>query len=101
MVESFQNVIFAKEQRLMQKSQIKFGTDGWRSVIAEQFTFDNVEIVTRAIAGYVLDRFGTERPVVVGYDLRFLAEKFAQHAANILTEYGLNIEFADTWHPTP
>lgn len=85
----------------MQKSQIKFGTDGWRAVIAEQFTFDNVEIVTRAIAQYVLERFGTARPVVVGYDLRFLAEKFARHAAEILTEYGLNIEFADTWHPTP
>lgn len=85
----------------MQKSQIKFGTDGWREVIAQQFTFDNVEIVTRAIALYVLERFGTEKPVVVGYDLRFLAEKFAMHAANILSEYGLNVEFADTWHPTP
>lgn len=85
----------------MQKSQIKFGTDGWRAVIAEQFTFDNVEIVTRAIAKYILERFGTTKPVVVGYDLRFLANRFARHAAQILTEYGLNVELADTWHPTP
>ncbi len=85
----------------MQKLPIKFGTDGWRAVIAEQFTFDNVEIVTRAIAQYILGRFGTARHVVIGYDLRFLAEKFAHHAANILTEYGLDVEFSDTWHPTP
>lgn len=85
----------------MQKAPIQFGTDGWRAVIAQQFTFDNVEIVTRAIAQYVLERFGTVKPVVVGYDLRFLADKFARHAAQILTEYGLNVEFADTWHPTP
>lgn len=85
----------------MEKKPIKFGTDGWRSIIAEQFTFDNVELVTRAIAQYVLERFGTERPVIVGYDLRFQAENFAQHAANILAEYGINVELADTWHPTP
>jgi phosphomannomutase len=90
-----------KENSLMQKSPIKFGTDGWRAVIAEQFTFDNVEIVTRSIANYILERFGTEKPVVIGYDLRFLAETFAQHAAEILTEYGLNVQFSDTWHPTP
>ncbi len=86
---------------MAEKRQIKFGTDGWRAVIAEQFTFDNVEIVTRAIAKYIIERFGTQKPVVVGYDLRFLAKDFAKHAADILTEYGLNIEFADTWHPTP
>lgn len=85
----------------MQKSPIRFGTDGWRAVIAEQFTFDNVEIVTRAIANYVLERFGNGKPVVIGYDLRFLAEKFARHAANILTEHGLSVELADSWHPTP
>ena len=85
----------------MEKTQIKFGTDGWRAVIAQQFTFDNVEIVTRAIAEYVLECFGTERPVVIGYDLRFLADQFAHHAANVLAEYGLTVEIADTWYPTP
>src|SRR5689334_6736288 len=85
----------------MKKSQIKFGTDGWRAVIAKEFTFDNVELVTRAIAKYILERFGTEKPVVIGHDLRFLAENFAAHAAEILTEYGLNIEMPATWEPTP
>lgn len=80
---------------------IQFGTDGWRSIIAEQFTFANAELVTRAIAKLILSRFGTERPVIVGYDLRFQADRFAQRTAEILTEYGLNVHLADTWYPTP
>ena len=80
---------------------IKFGTDGWRAVIAEEFTFANAEIVTRAIAQYIIGRFGTSKPVVVGYDLRFLANKFAHRSAEILTEYGLKVEMTDTWYPTP
>lgn len=85
----------------MSHTPIKFGTDGWRAVIAEQFTCDNVALVTRAIACYVLENFGTERPVVIGYDLRFMAEKFAALAAQTLAEYGLNVELCETWAPTP
>lgn len=80
---------------------IKFGTDGWRAVIADEFTFANAEIVTRAIAQYVIGRFGTSKPVVIGYDLRFLADKFAMRSAEILTEYGLKVEMTDQWYPTP
>lgn len=80
---------------------ITFGTDGWRSEIAQQFTFDNVALVTHAIARFVVDKYGTERPVVVGYDLRFLADQFALHAAQVLASYGLTVKLADTWYPTP
>lgn len=85
----------------MSQKSIQFGTDGWRAIIAEQFTFDNAELVTRAIAQYIVNRFGTEKPVVVGHDLRFLADKFAHRSAEILTEYGLTVQMTDTWYPTP
>jgi phosphomannomutase len=86
---------------IQESSRIHFGTDGWRAEIAEQFTFANVAIVTHAIARYIVERFGHDKPVVVGYDLRFRAEDFAHHAATILSEYGLTVLLATSWHPTP
>lgn len=82
-------------------SQIKFGTDGWRAIIAKEFTFENAELVIRAIAQYIIGRFGTSRPVIVGHDLRFLAPEFAKLAAETLTQYGLKVELTDQYHPTP
>ncbi len=84
-----------------EQSQIKFGTDGWRAVIAEQFTFENCELVAHAIGHYILDKFGTEKPVVVGYDCRFLADKFAQLSANVFKDLGLNVLTIDSYQPTP
>lgn len=80
---------------------IKFGTDGWRAIIAENFTFDNVEIVTKAIAGYVKTRYDKACPVIIGYDTRFMADKFAQRAAEILNKQGLNVKITDSDAPTP
>ncbi|MCA9841879.1 MAG: phosphoglucomutase/phosphomannomutase family protein [Vampirovibrionales bacterium] len=80
---------------------ITFGTDGWRAVIAREFTEDNVALVTHAIARQVLERHGRKKPVIVGYDLRFLAPQFAHLAAEVLASYGLNVRLADTWAPTP
>ena len=64
---------------------IKFGTDGWRAVIADEFTFANVERVSQATADYWSANpvAGTERKVIVGYDRRFLSDKFAQRAAEV------------------
>jgi phosphomannomutase len=66
---------------------IKFGTDGWRAIIGDQFTFDNVALVAQAYAQYLLEHQG--RRVVVGYDTRFLANRFAQRAAEVLAANGL------------
>ena len=55
---------------------IKFGTDGWRAIIAEDFTFDNVELVTKAIVSYIKTKYDLSKPVIIGYDTRFLADKF-------------------------
>ncbi len=66
-------------------SSLQFGTSGWRAVLAEDFTFENVRVVARAIARFVRRR--AERPrLIVGYDTRFLAETFARESARILAE---------------
>jgi phosphomannomutase len=85
----------------MEKSPIRFGTDGWRAIIAEQFTLDNISRVVGAIGNYILNHFLTEKPVVVGYDTRFLADRFAAHAAEILKAQGLSVLLTDGYAPTP
>jgi phosphomannomutase len=81
--------------------KIKFGTDGWRSIIADEFTFDNVELVTKAIVGYIKQTYSPERPVVIGYDTRFLANKFAERAAKVINSFGLNVKLTKRDAPTP
>ena len=80
---------------------IKFGTDGWRAIIAQEFTFDNVELVTKAIAAYIKTKYDPSKPVIIGYDTRFLADKFAQCAAKMLNELGINVMITDRDAPTP
>ncbi|MBI3192675.1 MAG: phosphoglucomutase/phosphomannomutase family protein, partial [Pedosphaera parvula] len=84
-------------------AQIKFGTDGWRAVIAEDFTFANVERVAQATAGYWNTNRppGTEARVVVGYDRRFLSEQFAPRTAEILAGNGFQTTLTPTPTPTP
>jgi len=55
---------------------IKFGTDGWRGVIADDFTFANVSIVAQAIADYYRDKTGIKKGMAVGYDTRFLSKEY-------------------------
>jgi phosphomannomutase len=86
--------------------KIEFGTDGWRAVIAEQFTFENVERVTHAIGAYVLQTFPSESasaslPVLIGYDTRFLADRFAYRAAQVLSEMGITPKLSNHDLPTP
>lgn len=80
---------------------IKFGTDGWRAIIADQFTFDNVELVTKAIAAYIKTAYPAEKPVIIGYDTRFLADKFALRAAETLNKLGFNVLITEIDAPTP
>ena len=81
---------------------IKFGTSGWRAIIADEFTFAHVRLVTRSICNY-LSSTGSEdgTSLVVSYDTRFLGEKFAAQCVEELSNYGLNAIFCDQPTPTP
>ena len=83
-----------------QGSGIRFGTDGWRAVIADAFTFDNVERVTQAAAVYFDNGHGPKR-MIVGYDRRFLSDHFASAAANVLASNGYEVILTDRPTPTP
>jgi phosphomannomutase len=82
---------------------IKFGTDGWRAVIAEEFTFANVDRVSQAAADYWSAHPvpGTEKKVVVGYDRRFLSDQFGQRAAEVFAGNGFAVILTPTPTPTP
>jgi len=82
-------------------TEIKFGTDGWRGVIADDFTFDNVRRVAGAIASYVLNHEEARRGVVVGYDTRFASQRAARIAAEVLSGAGIPVKLADDYTPTP
>ena len=81
--------------------EIKFGTDGWRGIIADDFTFDNVRRVAGAIASYVLNHEEPGRGVVVGYDTRFTSQRAARIAAEVLAGAGIAIKLANDYTPTP
>lgn len=84
-------------------SAIKFGTDGWRAVIAEDFTFENVDRVAQATADYWKANPvpGTANKAVVGYDRRFLSEEFARRTAEILAGNGFEVTLTAVPTPTP
>jgi phosphomannomutase len=81
--------------------KIKFGTDGWRGVIAEDYTFDNVRRATQGFALYMLEQGLAGQWVVVGHDKRFASENFAVAAAEVLVGNGLNVFLTDGATPTP
>jgi alpha-D-glucose phosphate-specific phosphoglucomutase len=80
---------------------IKFGTDGWRAIIADDFTFDNVRRVVAAIAGYVNKHENPKHGVIVGYDTRFASAYAARIAAEILASNGIPVKLANDSTPTP
>src|SRR5690242_13919160 len=82
-------------------TEIKFGTDGWRGVIADDFTFENVRRVAGAIAAYVLNHEDSNRGVVVGYDTRFASQRVARVAAEVLAGAGIPVKLAADYSPTP
>src|SRR5882762_4283935 len=81
-------------------SPIKFGTSGWRGLIADDFTFANVRLAVRAIAEHLTEK--KKRPLVlVGYDTRFYSEEFSALAVRILQEHGIHTLLCETFTPTP
>ena len=82
---------------------IKFGTDGWRAVIAEEFTFANVARVAQATADYwnAHPVNGTGKLVVIGYDRRFLSDQFARTSAEVMAGNGFSVVLTPTPTPTP
>jgi phosphomannomutase len=82
---------------------IRFGTDGWRAIIAQEFTFANVERVAQAYALYLADQATTSGAnlVVVGYDRRFLSDRFARRACEVMVGNGLRIALFPHDTPTP
>ncbi|MFZ0276680.1 MAG: phosphoglucomutase/phosphomannomutase family protein [Candidatus Sulfotelmatobacter sp.] len=81
--------------------EIKFGTDGWRGIIADDFTFDNVRRVAGAIASYVLKNEDARHGVIIGYDTRFASQRAAQVAAEVIAGAGIPVKLADDYTPTP
>jgi phosphomannomutase len=90
----------------MSHPQIKFGTDGWRAIIADDFTFANVRIAAEAIAAYVHSRRGSaeedpSRGICIGYDTRFGSRDFAHACAQVVASTGIPVFLANAITPTP
>jgi phosphomannomutase len=82
-------------------SVIKFGTDGWRGMIADDFTHENVRVAARAIAHYVLADEDASKGVCIGWDTRFKSQAFAKIVAEVLAGGGIPVALADRITPTP
>ncbi|QEE29885.1 phosphoglucomutase/phosphomannomutase family protein [Terriglobus albidus] len=83
------------------KTVVKFGTDGWRGVIADDFTYANVRVAVSAIAHYVLKHEDPAAGVCIGYDTRFGSKSFAKVAAEVLASAGIPVFLANGITPTP
>jgi alpha-D-glucose phosphate-specific phosphoglucomutase len=86
---------------VMVESVVKFGTDGWRGIIADDFTYANVRVAARAIAHYVLKHEDATRGVCVGWDTRFGSRSFARVVAEVLAGAGIPVQLASGITPTP
>src|SRR6266508_6791437 len=82
-------------------TSIKFGTDGWRAIIADEFTFANVRACAHATARYFMEAGDTSRGIVVGYDTRFASEEFAGAVAEVLAANEIPVHLCERWAPTP
>ncbi len=80
---------------------IEFGTDGWRAVLAKDFTFDNIARVAGALSILLKNRTQNVPGVVVAYDTRFLSAEFAEHFAQIVASYDIPVWLSKTFVPTP
>ena len=93
------NAPATKNERLV--TNIKFGTDGWRGIIAEDFTYENVRQVAAAISAYVLKDEDPSRGLIIGYDTRFSSPRFARIAAEVIASAGIPVKLANDYTPTP
>ena len=80
---------------------IKFGTGGWRAIIGDDFTRENVQLVANGILEYARENNKTDKPIIIGYDRRFLSENAAKWIAEVLAGNGINVWFLHRSAPTP
>lgn len=80
---------------------IKFGTDGWRAVIADDFTFDNLRKISKATAIAFENHSKIKNGIVIGYDTRFLSREFAECSATVFANHGIKVYLTDTFVTTP
>ncbi|HVZ61825.1 MAG TPA: hypothetical protein VG892_13650, partial [Terriglobales bacterium] len=85
----------------MNAPEIKFGTDGWRGLIADDFTLENVRRVAGAISAYVLKNEQAERGIIVGYDTRFGSPRFAAAVSEVIADAGIPVLLSQDPIPTP
>ncbi len=85
----------------MQKTIIKFGTDGFRGIIAKDFTFETVERIINAISLYIKNLNSNKNTIIIGYDPRFMAKDFAIFSAELLKNYGYKVVLSKKVVPTP
>lgn len=81
--------------------KIKFGTDGWRGVISDDFTFENLIIVTQATAKYYNNHPKIKNGLVIGYDARFMSDEYARLVARVLASNGIKVILADNMVSSP
>lgn len=82
-------------------TRIIFGTDGWRGIIAEDFTFDNVKAVAQALSDYLISENLHDKGLVVGYDTRFMSNRFAKAVAEVAASNNIQVLLASKPTPTP
>jgi phosphomannomutase len=85
----------------MPHPQIKFGTDGWRGLIADDFTFANVRIAAEAVAAYIHAKEDPAKGLCIGYDTRFGSRAFARACAEVVAATGIPVQLANDITPTP
>ncbi len=86
---------------MLKNNPIKFGTDGWRGIIAEDFTFDNVRICAQGVADYLHKSGLAKHGLVIGYDTRFASRDFASAAAEVIAGNGIKVFLSHKAEPTP
>ena len=85
----------------LKNNPIKFGTDGWRGIIAQDFTFDNVRICAQGVADHLKQTGLAQRGLIIGYDNRFASEDFASAAAEVIAGNGIKTYLCPKAMPTP
>ncbi|QRG65718.1 phosphoglucomutase/phosphomannomutase family protein [Brevibacillus choshinensis] len=80
---------------------IRFGTDGWRAIVADEFTMENVRVVAQAIASYTKEMGLQEQAILVGHDTRFLGRRFAEEVVRVLTANQIRTYLVNEAAPTP
>jgi phosphomannomutase len=81
--------------------QVKFGTDGWRAIIAKDYTFDNLKLAALASARYFLGHPNRAKGVCIGYDTRFMSKNFAEYTAEVFSSQGLKVYLSNSFASTP